>query len=164
MFSYCSSCCEEVETDLSHGGKERKTAAESKIKHVCRMMVLKSRGLDPISKKRKRPSWVPLRDRSVKKGAPPPPDSERELKHRLSSKLKDCILHTDGAQANRKVHRTSPQLKGQVHVAVNHSALQCSHFAKVNFKDVYKEACQGCKEKGFFIQKSSQIESVYKFS
>ena len=106
------------------------------MQHVGRMLVFASRSVDPATGKRKRPSWVPLKDKTVKAGAPPPPDHDDEVSDPLDKKLKSCVHHVDGAQANKKAHKRDEPLQGQPLLDVNHSKKQFSRFAKVPLKEV----------------------------
>eukprot|EP00971_Amphidinium_carterae_P114103 2261159-Amphidinium_carterae.1 len=83
-------------------------------------MVFASRSRDQLTGKRKRPIWLPLRDKCTKQGAPVPPDSVEEISEHLQRKLRDCVHMADGAQANKVAHKAG-SLVSQPLLTTNHS-------------------------------------------
>ena len=145
---------EEVETDLTHCGKKKKA---DKVQHVGRMLVFASRSVDPATGKRKRPSWVPWKDRTIKAGAPLPPDHYDEVSAPLSKKLKSCVHHVDGAHANKKAHWKDQPLQGQPLLDVNHSKKQFSPFAKVPLEQL------GAKLAAYLAKRKSSSKTSARF-
>ena len=91
-----------MESDL-FSTKKRKREVDDKVVHEGRFLVMASRDSEAG---RKRPVLVPLRDRAVKAGGRPPPDSLKDIREPLKEKLRGgCIHITDGARANESAHR-----------------------------------------------------------
>ncbi|CAE7253892.1 unnamed protein product [Symbiodinium sp. CCMP2592] len=115
---------EDVESDLF---STRKRKRDDQVVHEGRFLVMASRD---TKAGRKRPILVPLRDRAVKAGGRPPPDSMKDIGQPLKEKLRGGCMHfTDGARANESAHRL-PCLE-QPLLSCNHSAKQYSRFAKL---------------------------------
>ncbi|CAE7469230.1 unnamed protein product [Symbiodinium microadriaticum] len=125
----CKQSCfedEDVESDL-FSTKKRKREVDDKVVHEGRFLVMASRDSEAG---RKRPVLVPLRDRAVKAGGRPPPDSLKDIREPLKEKLRGgCIHITDGARAN--VPEASLESQEQPLLSCNHSAKQFSRFAKL---------------------------------